>query len=189
MKFLSVSRKQLTVSAMMAIAVAVAITTLLLSAVPLIAVAATIVQSTSSPSSAPTSIGRPAAATLDDSATVVLDPVPRMNWRNLSPKNRDNTIVGKTRVNVKLATAAWLGKRAKIYMLMPAETAGAVQLTWRGTGQLLDGQLKSGARTLVFSGVIRNSRIEDVLSIEIEADGTRISRTQQLQIYYEIEVE
>lgn len=132
---------------------------------------------------------RVAPAVIDDSATVVLDPAPKMNWRTLSPKSRDNAIIGRTRVNVKLNTSPWLGKKAKIYMVMPAETAGTMALEWRSSGTLQDGKLKSGGRTLVYNGVIRNPRMEDIFDVEIEADGTRVSQTQQLRISYEIEVE
>lgn len=136
-----------------------------------------------------TSSQRTPPALVDDSATVVLDPVPQMSWRNHSPKSRDNAIVGQTRVNVKLTTSPWLGRKGKIYMVMPAETTGSVMITWRGKGQLGDGKLRSGGRTLVYNGTIRSPRIEDIWEVQIEADGTRISQAQQMRIYFEIEVE
>ena len=112
-----------------------------------------------------------------------------MNWRSVIPKNRDNAIVGRTRVNMRLATAPWLGKTGKIYMLLPAESTGTVKIKWRSQGLLLDGQLAPGGRTLVYSGVIRERRMEDVLDVQIEADGTRISNAQQLRFHFEIDVE
>lgn len=130
-----------------------------------------------------------AAVLIDDSATVVLDSVPAMNWRSVTPKDRDNAIIGRTRVNVRLATTPWLGKTAKIYMVLPTETSGAVKIDWNGHGLLHDGQLKPGGRTLVYSGVIRERRMEDVLDVQIEADGIRLSRPQQLKFHFEIEVE
>lgn len=128
-------------------------------------------------------------AVIDDSASVVLDSTPAMTWRSVTPKNRDNAIVGRTRVNVRLATTPWLGKTGKIYMLLPAESTGTVKIKWRSQGLLLDGQLAPGGRTLVYSGVIRERRMEDVLDVQIEADGTRISNAQQLRFHFEIDVE
>lgn len=132
---------------------------------------------------------RSASAVIDDSATVVLDSTPAMTWRSVTPKNRDNAIVGRTRVNVRLATTPWLGKTGRIYMVLPVESTGTVKIKWRGQGLLLDGQLAPGGRTLVYSGVIRDRRMEDVLDVQIEADGTRISNAQQLRFHFEIDVE
>jgi len=126
---------------------------------------------------------------IDDSATVVLDSTPLMNWRSLTPKSRDNAIIGRTRVNVKLATAPWIGKPGKIYMVLPADSSGSVKVAWRTQGQLLDGQLAAGGRTLVYSGTIRERRLEDILDVQIEADGTRVRNVQQLRFHFEIDVE
>ena len=132
---------------------------------------------------------RPPPAIIDDSATVVLDAIPAMSWRSVTPKNRDNAIVGRTSVNVRLATTPWLGKSGKIYMVLPVESTGSVKINWRSQGLLLDGQLLPGGRTLVYSGVIRERRMEDVLEVKIEADGTRLSNAQQLRFHFEIDVE
>lgn len=132
---------------------------------------------------------RSAPAVIDDSATVVLDGTPAMTWRSVIPKNRDNAIVGRTRVNVRLTTAPWLGKTGKIYLVLPAESTGSVKIAWRSHGLLLDGQLMAGGRTLVYTGVIRERRMEDVLDVQIEADGLRLSSTQQLRFHFEIDVE
>jgi hypothetical protein len=133
----------------------------------------------------------PAATTaqVDDSATVVLDGTPRMTWRLVPPKNRDNTIVGRTRVNIRLSTAPWIGKVGKIYMLLPAESASSVKIKWRSQGRLLEGQLAPGGRTLVYAGPIRDARLEDVFDINIEADGSRISNIQRLRFFFEIDVD
>lgn len=128
-------------------------------------------------------------ALVDDSATVVLDGTPAMTWRVVPPKNRDNTIVGRTRVNIRLATSPWVGKVGKIYMLLPAKSASSVKIKWRSQGRLLEGQLAPGGRTLVYAGPIREARLEDVFDINIEADGSRISNVQRLRFYFEIDVD
>lgn len=132
---------------------------------------------------------RVGTAVVDDSATVVLDSTPLMTWRSVTPKNRDNAIVGRTRVNVRLATTPWLGRSGKIYMVLPAESTGTVKIAWRSHGVLQDGQLTPGGRTLVFNGTIRERRMEDVLDVQIEADGMRLSSAQQLRFHFEIDVE
>lgn len=128
-------------------------------------------------------------AIIDDSATVVLDSTPAMSWRSVTPKSRDNAITGRTRVNVRLATATWLGRSARIYMVLPSETSGSVKVAWRGQGLLQDGQLVPGQRALVYSGIIRDKRMEDVIDVRVEADGTRIIAPQQLRFHFEIDVD
>ncbi len=128
-------------------------------------------------------------AIVDDSATVVLDGAPAMNWRAITPKSRDNAIVGRTRVNIKLATSPWMGKTGKIYMLLPAESASSIKIKWRSQGRLLEGQLAPGGRSLVYAGIIRDARLEDVFDINIEADGTALSSVQRLRFYFEIDVD
>ena len=128
-------------------------------------------------------------AIVDDSATVVLDGAPIMNWRTITPKSRDNAIVGRTRVNVRLTTTPWVGKIGKIYMLLPAESASSIKIKWRSQGRLFEGQLTPGGRTLVYAGTIRDARLEDVFDINIEADGTAISSVQRLRFYFEIDVD
>jgi hypothetical protein len=128
-------------------------------------------------------------ALVDDSATVVLDGTPAMAWRLVPPNSRDNTIVGRSRVNIRLATAPWIGKTGKIYMLLPAESASSIKIKWRSQGRLLEGQLSPGGRTLVYAGVIREPRLEDVFDINVEADGSKISNVQRLRFYFEIDVD
>lgn len=128
-------------------------------------------------------------ALVDDSATVVLDGAPAMAWRLIPPNNRDNTIVGRSRVNIRLATSPWLGKTGKIYMLLPPESASSVKVKWRSQGRLLEGQLGPGGRTLVYAGTIRQALLEDVFDINIEADGSKISSVQRLRFYFEIDVD
>ena len=74
-------------------------------------------------------------------------------------------------------------------MVLPAESTGSIKVAWRGNGLLLDGQLVPGGRTLVYSGTIREKRMEDVLEVKIEADGVRLSNVQQLRFHFEIDVE
>ena len=74
-------------------------------------------------------------------------------------------------------------------MVLPTESTGSVKIAWRSHGLLLDGQLVAGGRTLVYSGAIHERRMEDVLDVQIEADGMRLSNSQQLKFHFEIDVE
>ena len=41
----------------------------------------------------------------------------------------------------------------------------------------------------MYSGTIREQRIEDILEVQIEADGTRVRNAQQLRFHFEIDLE
>ena len=126
-------------------------------------------------------------AIVDDSATVVANPNIAMAWRRASPKQGDSAIVGRTRVNVRLNTMPWIGKTAKIYMVLAPDSLASVEVNWRSHGTLLDGELRAGMRTLVYSGIIRAARLEDVLDVSLVADGIKATRAQRLRFHFEID--
>ena len=68
----------------------------------------------------------PAAAAnfrVDDTGTVVGQPVTPMRWRQLAPgRAADNTVEGRVPVSVRLSLGPWLNRPARIYMaLAPTE--------------------------------------------------------------------
>ena len=133
---------------------------------------------------------KPQTFAVDDSASVVIDTTPEMTWRSSLPSARDNAIIGRTRVHVRLNTTPWIGKSGSIYMLLPPmATSGSMKVTWRPQARFNEGSLAPGGRTLIYAGPIRDMRLEDVLDVSIEADGTRVSNSQQLRFHFEIDVE
>jgi hypothetical protein len=97
-------------------------------------------------------------------------------------------VQGITRVQVKLDTRAWVGKQVRLYMALPAQAGGAVQASWQALGPLLSGQLSSGQRGLVWSGIVPTAMLEDVLTVTIQTDGRLLSSAQLLRFYFEVDV-
>jgi hypothetical protein len=131
------------------------------------------------------------AATLrvDDSQTQVLESTLPMRWQEFSPAASNHAIEGNTRVHVRLNLSPWQGKVGKIYMALPAQSIGTVQVSWRGQGKLLDGALVSGQRSLVYAGPINAALLDDVLAVSLRADGRLVRSRHRLEFHFEIDVD
>jgi hypothetical protein len=126
---------------------------------------------------------------IDDSQTQVLESTLAMRWQEFSPVASNHTIEGNTRVHVRLNLSAWQGKVGKIYMVLPAQSIGTVQVSWRGQGKLLSGSLVSGQRSLVYAGPIQSALLDDVLALNLRADGRTVGSLHRLEFHYEIDLD
>ena len=125
---------------------------------------------------------------VDDSRSTVQDASLPMQWRSISPAQGDHQVQGVTRVQLKLDTRQWVGQFGRIYMTLPAQPSAVLQARWRTQGPLLSGQLSSGQRGLIWSGVIATGLLEDVLTVTMQTDGRLLSSTQLLRFSFEIDV-
>lgn len=101
------------------------------------------------------------------------------------------------RVDYKLATAAYAGRRARIYFVVPAVIPGlrspsGLRVDWRGTGQFAAGTARPGERQMVWSGVVPGPWMTEGLDLSCEVDlrELRLPRSGQFgfESYFEIEV-
>ncbi len=128
---------------------------------------------------------------VDDSASQVLEAGPiKMRWDTLVPQpGQASSMTGQVVVLVRLDVAQWRGRRARIYQTLPSLPIGPVDVRWTANGPLLPGTLRSGGRTLVYTGPIQSDRLEDTFRMTIQADGNRVLRPQDLTFSFEIELE
>jgi glutamine cyclotransferase len=126
---------------------------------------------------------------VDDSQTQVLESTLPMRWQQFSPAGSNHFIEGSTRVQVRLNLAQWQGKVAKIYLALPAQAIGTVQVNWTGQGKLLDGALVSGQRSLVYAGPINTALMEDVLTVKLRADGKLVTSLHRLEFHFDIDLD
>jgi hypothetical protein len=127
---------------------------------------------------------------VDESGTVVADPVLQMRWRDSVTRGAaDQTVTGNLRVDVRLNLMPWLNRSARIYLVLAPVTGNRVQVQWTSNGRLLPGALQSGERALVFDGPAGPAILTDTLRLRLEADGRRLSAAQRLDFHFEIEVE
>ena len=126
---------------------------------------------------------------LDDTGTVVGQPVTPMKWRQLAPSGAaDHTVEGQLSVALRLNVASWVQRSAKIFMVLAPTQGEQLTATWRTQGRLLPGSLRSGERALVYDGVVRDPFMSETLQFHLTADGRLLTRMQSLQFHFEIEV-
>jgi len=126
---------------------------------------------------------------VDDSGTVVLDPVLEMQWQPPGATGSTSLVSASTRVSIQLNLASWVGRTGRIYMTLPRSPGPTVRATWRTGGTLLPGTVISGDRTLVYAGPVTSPVMRDLIDIALEADGARLSQPEALAFGFEIELD
>jgi hypothetical protein len=126
---------------------------------------------------------------VDDTGTVVLDPVLEMQWQPPGEAGSSSVVSGATRVSVQLNLAAWVGRSGRIYMTLPRTTGPTVRASWKTGGTLLPGTMASGDRTLVFAGAITGPVMRDLIDMQLRADGALLAQPEALAFGFEIELD
>ena len=130
-----------------------------------------------------------AAFRIDETGTVVSDPVVNMKWRTpTAGRVMDNTVEATLRVDVRLNLAPWINKQARVYMVLAPVNSDRVRARWTTQGRLLPGTLASGERALVFQGPAAPATLTESLLLTLETDGQRLTQQQTLNFHFEIEV-
>lgn len=125
---------------------------------------------------------------IDDSGTIVSESVLPMRWAQLVPgRGADHNVYANLRVALRLNLARWLNQPVQLYMGLAPSTANSVTASWRTQGRLLPGELRSGARTLVFNGVVQAAMLEETIDLALKTDGRTLVSPQALQFYFEID--
>jgi len=128
---------------------------------------------------------------VDDSTTIPFETNVSTRWRDGMNGNRrlSNDIEGGATVTIRLNLQPWLNRNGRIYLALPQQPVGVVNVEWGTQGRMLPGKLQSGERTLVYAGPIRTNTLEDNFTVRIVADGRRVVATQRLQFHFEIDVD
>lgn len=132
-----------------------------------------------------------ATYTVDDSSSIPFETQVNTRWRDGANGGRgmSNDIEGGATVTIRLNLKPWLNRNGRIYLALPQQPVGVVNVEWATQGRMLPGKLQSGQRTLVFNGPIRTSFLEDNFTVRVVADGRRVAATQRLQFHFEIDVD
>lgn len=127
---------------------------------------------------------------VDDSASQVLGNTLQMKWDSIAPQRGQRpTVSGTITVLTRLELAPWQGRMGRVYMTLPALPSGPVTATWTTQGRLLPGTLRAGERSLVYAGAMPAGLLEDTMRLVIQADGQKLTRVEQLNFSFEIDVE
>jgi hypothetical protein len=126
---------------------------------------------------------------VDDSGTIVDQPVVAMRWRKPVPSRaQDNNVDAEIRVALRLNMAAFLNQPVRLFMGLAPVTGDPVSASWRTQGRLLPGTVRSGGRTLIFNGVASSARLEETIDMTLTTDGRNLATTQTLQFYFEVDL-
>jgi hypothetical protein len=128
---------------------------------------------------------------IDDSGSIPFESQISTRWRDggSSGRRMSNDIEGGALVTIRLNLAPWLNRNGRIYLALPQQPVGVVNVDWATQGRMLPGKLQSGQRTLVYAGPIRTSVLEDNFTVRVVADGRRVTASQRLQFHFEIDVD
>jgi hypothetical protein len=127
---------------------------------------------------------------VDDGTSAPLESTALLRWRHAAPtRSNDNSLEGATAVIVRLNLAPWINRAGRVFLALPQQGTAPVKVSWTTRGRLLPGALTPGNRALVFAGPITTPILEETLTLQIEADGSRLAGTQQLKFHFEIDVD
>ncbi|MGF6212044.1 hypothetical protein ABIE32_001915 [Comamonas sp. 4034] len=134
-------------------------------------------------------------ARLDDSAS------PRAHvqadFRQAQMIDAQTLLLPFGRVEYRLATAPYVGRRARIYYVIPLAVAGlrspsALQVQWRGA-LFQSGMGRPGDRVLVWSGDVRTPWITDTFDLQLRIDPRQLQlgrgASLSFESYFEIEIQ
>lgn len=136
------------------------------------------------------------ATRLDDSSS----PRPQINsdFRNAQMLDPNTINLPFGHVEYRLATAAYVGKQARIYYVIPLAVAGlrspmGMQVQWRSSGLFQGGMGRPGDRVLVWSGVVRAPWITESFDLQLRLDQRQLQMGQggslRFESYFEIETQ
>ena len=96
------------------------------------------------------------------------------------------------RVEVRLNTAPYTGRQARIYIRLPLNVRGtadstALRMSWTTNGDFASGSLTAGNRSKLFEGEITRDVMGDIFDFTFEIDARQVYNTLRLQPVYEIE--
>ena len=129
---------------------------------------------------------------VDDTSTLPYDTNLPMRWRDSAAtggRQMSSEIEGATVVTLRLNLQPWLNRNGRVYLALPQQPIGVVNVEWSTQGRMLPGKLQSGQRTLVYAGPIRSPFLEDTFSVRVVADGRRVDIAQRLNFQFEIDVD
>ena len=133
--------------------------------------------------------GRAGPLTLDDSSSQAIEPSVTMRWKTVGPARSaaDNVMEGTMTVRVRINVLPWLKHSARIYLVLPAQPPGRIDMTWGTQGFLLPGHLVSGNRVLVYSGRITAPFLEDNVTFKFSVAGTLMRRSFPVSYHFEMD--
>ena len=139
-----------------------------------------------------------AAASLDDTASPRqrIEVKPRWQYQGedaLSPERIGRMVVDVPNLEIRLNTAEFRGKSARIFLTLPplvpgVTSAEGLRAEWRARGAMQAGSIVPGGRTLVFDGLIERAQTVEFFDFTIYLDTRFTQRGIRFEPKFEIEI-
>jgi hypothetical protein len=96
-------------------------------------------------------------------------------------------------VEIRLNTARFVDRRARIYIGLPLNVRGtvdstALRMSWTTNGRFANGSVTAGNRARLFEGTITEEVMTDVFELTFQIDARQVLNTIRFQPVYEIEL-
>lgn len=126
---------------------------------------------------------------LDDSGSHTVPPNVQMQWRPMTSRGVDTGMEAWLRVNLRIDTAAWIGRSGRVYMVLPRDEMSTIEAVWTSQGRLLPGRLVSGERTLVYAGRITSPTLEDQITVRLRSGSDWQGSRRRLDFHFEFDAD
>lgn len=127
---------------------------------------------------------------LDDSLSHTIPPNVQMQWLPMARgQSSASGMEAWVRVNIRIDTREWIGRRGRVYMVLPRDEASRMEAVWTTQGRLQAGRLVSGERTLVYAGTILGATLEDQMLVRLRSNADWASNSRRLNFHFELDAD
>lgn len=110
-----------------------------------------------------------------------------------NPEMVNAMIAQVANLEVRLNTARFVGKRARVFLVFPEFVPGirsrsGIRAEWRTRGVLLPGSALPGARALVYDGPITKPFLSDFLDLSLFIDARYLDSGARFEPVFELEL-
>jgi hypothetical protein len=111
----------------------------------------------------------------------------------LGPEQLNAMVATVPNLEFRLDTAAYVGKRARIYLVLPEFVPGlraqnGMRVEWTSRGSFLAGSALPGQRTLVYDGLVQRPVLHETLDLSVYLDARYLDRGLRFDPTFEIDV-
>lgn len=141
-----------------------------------------------------------AAVKLDDSPSPRQRVDVQMQWTYEIPRNRRLTLQEMSALNariraheVRLNTAAYVGRTVQIYLGLPIQIQGlkspaGMRLEWQTRGPFSAGSTQPGSRSLIYQGPVTAALMSDIFDFTLHIDAQSLDGRLQFDPQFELEI-
>ena len=112
----------------------------------------------------------------------------------LNPQQLNAMVATIPNLEFRLDTSAYVGKRARIYLVIPEFVQGlqapsGMRVEWTARGSFTAGAALPGQRVLVYDGMIQRPALQESLDLSVFLDARHIERALRFDPTFEIDVQ